>query len=96
MRRLLILILVLLCVFAGITFASLNAEPVAVDYFLGIRLIPLSLVLVLTLFLGALMGALGSIFWVMAARREIGKLKRAGRSADSELKALRTMPIKDV
>lgn len=96
MRRLLILVFMLFCALIGISFASLNAQRVAVDYYLGIRAIPLSLVVVASLFFGAIMGAMGSIGWVMVARSEVAKLRRAGRSADHELKALRTMPIKDV
>lgn len=55
MRLVSILILVILA-FVGFSFAILNAQSVAVDYYIGSSEIPLSLLLVGTLILGIFIG----------------------------------------
>lgn len=59
--RIISAIIILLILILGITFASLNAEPVVVNYYLGSSKLPLSLLLVLVLGCGALLGILVSI-----------------------------------
>lgn len=51
-------IILLLIIFLGLTFAVLNAEPVTLNYYFGAGKISLSLLLVLSLGLGALLGLL--------------------------------------
>jgi len=77
----------------GLFFGLLNAEPVKLDYYLGSRELPLSLVLVSTLLLGALIGAFASIGMVLRYRRKIARLEKEISSSKRELSNLRTLSI---
>lgn len=76
MRRLIYVVVILICVLIGVSFATLNADNVRIDFFLGVRDIPLSLLLVVTLLLGAVLGALASLGWALRTRVELGRLRR--------------------
>ncbi len=77
----------------GLFFGLLNAEPVKLDYYLGSRELPLSLVLVCTLLLGALIGAFASVSMVLRYRRKIGRLEKEIRGSKRELSNLRTLSV---
>lgn len=96
MTRILGLIFLLLVLMIGLTFAVLNANPVTVNYYFGSREAPLSLVLVLALIVGAVLGVLATTGLVLRLKRENSRLQRANRVAEREVANLRTMPIKDV
>ena len=82
MRKLVYAIVILICVLLGVSFATLNADPVRVDFYLLVRDVPLSLLLIVTLFAGALMGAVASLGWGVRARMEAGRLRRVERARD--------------
>jgi putative membrane protein len=79
----------------GASFAVLNAERVAVDYYFGVAQAPLSLMLVLSVTAGALLGILVSLGAVLRLRGENAELRRKARLASEELNNLRSLPIKD-
>ena len=79
----------------GLFFGLLNAEPVKLDYYLGSRELPLSLVLVCTLLLGALIGAFASIGIMLRCRRKIARLKKEVSGSKRELSNLRTLAVTD-
>ncbi|MCP5143106.1 MAG: DUF1049 domain-containing protein [Gammaproteobacteria bacterium] len=85
MRKLVYAIVVLVCVMLGASFAVLNAEPVRVDFYLLVRDVPLSLLLVVTLTVGALLGAAVSFAWVLRTRMEVGRLRRRERAEAATL-----------
>jgi putative membrane protein len=95
MRRLVGLIVVLLLVGFGLSFALLNAEPVALDYYLGTASLPLSLALTLSLVLGAILGLLAASGILIRQRREIARLKRRLGQMEKELSELRKLPLRD-
>jgi len=72
MLRFVYLSLTLLVIIFGIVFAVLNAEDVQLNYYLGSVELPLSLVLVLAMILGALLGIFAS---VEVAEKEIVNLR---------------------
>ena len=49
-------ILMILIMLLGASFAVLNAEPVSIDYYFGQDALPLSLLMVMTLGIGGIMG----------------------------------------
>lgn len=95
MRRLVGLIVVLLLIGFGLSFALLNAEPVALDYYLGAASLPLSLALTLSLVLGAIFGLLAASGILIRQRREIARLKRRLGQVEKELSELRKLPLRD-
>ena len=83
-------------VIGGLSFAVLNASPVHLNYYFGSRDVPLSVALVLTLLLGAVLGVVSSFGVVLKLRREIARLRKAVKLAEKEILNLRSIPIKDV
>jgi len=95
MRRILILLASLIVVVLGILFAVLNAEPVILNYYFGRQTMPLSLVLVLAMLVGAVLGVLACSGVLVRQRRTIHKLRRAAELAEKEVENLRAIPIRD-
>lgn len=95
MLRIIYLILALIIVIIGIVFAVLNAEHVQLNYYLGSVQIPLSLMLVLAMIVGAGLGVLASLSIIITSRREVHKLKKSVEMAEKEIVNLRNIPIKD-
>ncbi len=56
--RIISFIIVALIIIIGFTFACLNAEPVAINYYLGSDQLPLSLLLAIAVLIGGLFGLL--------------------------------------
>jgi len=75
--------------------ALINAEPINVNYYFGTLEQPLALVLVLTLFIGAVLGLFSSLFVILLSRREVAKLRRHLKSTEQEVMNLRALPITD-
>ena len=88
----LLLLLVLMAVGAG--FATINDRPVVVDLYFITPEMPLSLLLLLALGCGILLGALAGMVYFMRVKRENADLRRKSRLVSEEVKNLRSMPIK--
>jgi len=58
MKKILFYIFSLIVVLLGLTFAFLNAEPVAINYYISTNEIPLSLLLVIAFSMGGVVGLL--------------------------------------
>lgn len=95
MKRLFGFILLLIVVVLGLSFAVLNAESVKLNYYYGIAQAPLSLVVVLSISAGAVLGVIASLGMILSMRREVGRLHRKIQLTERELKNLREIPIKD-
>ena len=85
----------LLVIVLGVVFAVLNAETVQLNYYLGSVDLPLSLVLVLAIIVGALLGIFSILSFIIGSRRSATKLKRSVEVAEKEIVNLRNIPIKD-
>jgi len=95
MSKLIYTILVLAVILFGIIFAILNAENVQLNYYFGSQQLPLSLALVFSMIVGALLGVLASIGLILRSRREVAKLRKASEIAEKEIANLRAIPIKN-
>lgn len=95
MKRLLFLITTLLLVLFGLSFASLNPEPVSLRYYFGELELPLSLLLSLVLAVGALLGMTVSLMLWLREKRRCALLQRRVRLSEKEIRNLREIPIKD-
>lgn len=93
--RILTTIFVLLLILLGVTFAGLNAELVAVNYYVGSTKLPLSLLLVLSLVCGGLLSLLFSVVTYVRLKSANVRLRQRLKIADEEIANLRTMPLKD-
>ncbi len=84
MMRIISLLLIVAILAFGLFFGLLNAENVEVDYYLGKAEVPLSVVMVVMLIAGALLGTLASLGVIMRQGRQIGRLRRELRKAGLE------------
>ena len=95
MVKIIYLFLFLALVIFGIVFAVLNAEPVQLNYYFGSANVALSLVLVLAMIAGALLGVIASASMIISNRREVVKLRKSIQLAEKEVANLRAIPIRD-
>ena len=95
MVRIVYLIIFLILVVFGIVFAVLNAEPVKLNYYFGSKEVALSLVLVLAMIVGAILGVIASASMIVSNRREVMKLRKSVELAEKEVANLRAIPIRD-
>jgi len=95
MSKLIYTILVLTIILFGIIFAVLNADTVQLNYYFGSQQLPLSLALVLAMFVGALLGVVASFNMILRSRREVARFRKASAMAEKEIANLRAIPIKN-
>jgi putative membrane protein len=95
MVRIIYLFLFLMLVIFGIVFAALNAEQVKLNYYFGSKDVALSLILVLAMIVGALLGVIASASMIISNRREVVKLRKSVQLAEKEVANLRAIPIRD-
>ncbi len=88
-------IIVVCIILLGITFAILNAELVNLNYYFGIRHLPLSLLLLAALIIGTIFGMFASMLRLLRSKNEIRRLTKKLHSAQKEVGNLRAAPIHD-
>ena len=89
------LILVLAVMILGAAFTLMNAESVAVNYYFGSRDLPLSVVMVMILCVGVLLGVFGNLGRILKLKRENAELRKKAKLASQEVKNLRAIPLND-
>ena len=94
-RLVVFLLLLLVLIVFGWSFAAENADKVQFSYFVGTTEQPLAWLLVLALFAGSVLGVLASISLVLRLKNRIRSLSKSEALARQEVQNLRTIPIKD-
>ncbi len=95
MSKILYSVIFIFIVLLGIIFAVLNADLVNLNYYFDSKEIPLSLAIILSMFLGAILGVLASINLMLKHRKEVSRLRKAAEVAEKEISNLRAIPIKN-
>ncbi|MGW8311329.1 MAG: LapA family protein [Thiogranum sp.] len=95
MGRLIGFLFLVALVVIGLSFAVLNSQPVSLNYYLGYRDIPLSMIVVLSLATGAVIGALVSLGMILKLRAQLAQLRRKLRQAAKDADQLRVLPVKE-
>lgn len=95
MKRIFSLVFFLIVLICGLFFGLLNAESVRIDYYFGARELPLSLILVITLLVGAVCGVLAAFGLIFRKSREIARLRKEIKITGKELSNLRSLPYQD-
>ena len=93
--RLLSSFFLLVIVFFGMTFATLNSESVTINYYLGQSTLPLSLLIVSVFAFGCLIGMLVGFWLVIKAKLTNYRMKQRLSLAEKEIQNLRTIPLQD-
>jgi len=78
-----------------VAFTWMNPGDVEISYYFGTRKIPLSIILIASIGLGAIIGMIASLGRSLKLRRENSVLKRKVRVTSQEVNNLRAIPIKD-
>ncbi len=95
MKRIFYIIAIIFTLVVGAVFSARNADEVKLDFIFMVVDTNLSLAIIIALILGASLGVLVSLIWMVSARREIQRLKKQADVARKELTNLRAIPIKD-
>jgi lipopolysaccharide assembly protein A len=82
-------IIILILVLLGITFAVLNANSVPVNYYMGQKHMPLSLVVVISFGVGVILGVLVLFFKNTHLRIRNGNLARRVKKLEKKLETAR-------
>jgi uncharacterized membrane protein YciS (DUF1049 family) len=85
----------LLIVILGISFASLNSTLVTINYYFGVHLLPLSLLLAIVFALGCLLGILVSIWLLVKAKLRYYRLQQRYHVLEKEVENLRAIPLRE-
>lgn len=93
--RIISLIISIIIILLGIGFASLNASPVSINYYIGTRSLPLSLLVVLTFSVGLLLGMFLVSLKVIRLKHDLRRTRSKARIAEKEVENLRAIPLKD-
>ena len=80
----------------GVSFSVLNATKIKINLYIGSYDVYLSLLLVITLGLGILIGFLAMLGTAFRLKAENYKIKHKAKLAEKEISNLRTLPIKDI
>ncbi len=95
MRRAIGIVVAVLIVAIGLSFAMLNHDDATLNYYLGQATMPLSLWMTVARLLGAIFGVISTLGVMARQRRELSRLRRRVDEAQRELSELRKMPIRN-
>lgn len=93
--RLLMLLFYLVLIIIGVTFAAINASDVQVNFYVTSFRLPMSILMVIVLGVGVLIGFIIFSLRYWRLKREYKKLKSQLNLTEKEIKNLRAIPLKD-
>lgn len=97
MKRVLYVIVAIVILFIGVTFAFHNRQTVEVNYYFGLSWTgPLALALLGAVAIGVAVGFLASLRSALRLQRQLAAARGEMRQVEQEIQNLRSMPIKDV
>jgi putative membrane protein len=97
MKRLFYLIVIIVALLLGITFAFQNRQEIDLAYYFGLHWRgPLSLALLVALTIGVAVGYVASLRMVLRMQRQLVQARKEVRQIEQEVMNLRALPIKDV
>lgn len=96
MSRIAKLIIVFAILLFGLAFHLKNNLPVELNYYVGTTIpLPISIIVVIALCLGALLGVLASLPIIIKLKQQKLRLEKQIKNSEKEINNLRVMPIKD-
>jgi len=93
--RVMTLLLFIVLVFLGVSFATLNADIVKVNYYFGVGNLPVSLLIVGCVGVGLLLGAIFSLSKILRLKAENARLRQRVKMVEKEVENLRAIPLKN-
>jgi len=95
MLRLLNIILLIILIVLGLSFAVLNADPVALNYYFGYRDVPLSMIVVVALATGAVIGVLVSMGILLRQKQQTFRLRRQLKQAEKSAASVSVLSVRE-
>ena len=95
MRRIITIVIFVCVLIASAAFAAFNMAPVTVNFYLSELTLPLSVVIVISVIAGVVIGALVLFLGTLKLRYENRRLQHKLSLSEQEINSLRILPIKD-
>jgi putative membrane protein len=95
MLRLINILLLITLVVLGLSFAVLNADPVPLNYYFGYRDIPLSMIVVVSLAAGAIIGVLVSMGILLRQKQQTFRLRRQLKKVEKSTTSASVLPARE-
>ena len=96
MKRIFYLLLFLVVLVLGISFAAKNPQLVEVNYYFDFHWTgPLSMLLLIALAVGSVLGVLFTLGWVLRVKRQASRTRKEVQKMEQEVANLRAIPIRD-
>ncbi len=92
MYKIIGLLFLIIVAIVVISFTTLNAQSIQINYYFGEMDVPLAIALVASISAGILFGFIASFGMVLRLKRQNLKLKKSTKSAERELTSLRAVP----
>ena len=97
MTRVFYVVVAVVILFFGVTFAYQNRQTVDVSYYFGPSWNgPLALALLAAVAIGVVIGFLATLRTVLRQQRQLAAARNEMRQVEQEVQNLRALPIKDV
>ena len=93
--RILMLVIYILLIIIGVSFATLNASTVAVNFYVKTISMPVSVLMAIMLGIGILIGFILFISRYWRLKMECHKMKNQLKITEKEIKNLRSIPLQD-
>lgn len=94
MTKIFAVLFFILVVVVGVSFSSLNSEPVTVNYYLGSLSVPLSVVVVVSFALGVVCAFVVTTVSLLGTKWQVSRLRRDVKAREQEILGLRKLPNK--
>ncbi len=94
-KALLYLLIFIFTAFCAAAFTVLNPGEIEVNLFFARYHLPFPVVIILSMFFGVLLGFLAGMIQAFSKAREVRRIKRQLRDAQTELSNLRKLPIEE-
>ena len=96
MRRVITIAIFIIIFSIGAAFSAINLNPITINYYLGSVAIPLSIMVILSLVAGIIIGAIAIYITSLRLRYENSRLQKKLFLSEQEVNSLRILPIKDI
>lgn len=93
--RIISYIFLLLIIVTGITFAILNSQTVNINYYIGQKVMPLSLLLAAVFGGGCILGIVVGVWLYLKSKLKNYRLRQRLKLAEREIENLRAIPLQD-
>jgi uncharacterized integral membrane protein len=95
MNKVITIIIFILVFILGAGFSAINTTPVAINFYMGSLTVPLSVLIVAAIIIGAILSAIALSISFLRLRYDNRRLHKKLESAEQEINSLRIIPVTD-